>query len=62
MILDRNIFNEQIDLYEFSNAFVKGVSELIERYGADGYREIWYLYDYPQETIDKIRGALKLNF
>ena len=54
--------NEQIDLYEFSDAFVKGMSELIDKYSVDGYREIWHLYEYPQETIDKIRGALKLNF
>lgn len=52
------IFEENIDLLEFSNAFVEEVSKLIERYGLDGYRETWHLYDYPQKTIDKIRVKL----
>jgi len=51
------VFEARINLLEFVNAFLEGVEKTIDKYGIKGYKEIWDLYDFPLETIEKIKES-----
>ena len=52
------IFEERMDLMEFVNAFLEGITKLIDKHGVNGYREIWHLHDFPFEIIEKIKQEM----
>jgi hypothetical protein len=55
-------FRIAVDLTELVSAIVHGVLAARDKYGEDGYRELWINYPFPSDQLTELRGWLATRY